>query len=209
MIEKIGILGGGGQADEVESYLPEGTVSFRAVGREYLKPGDVRLVDIASPGVENLSLPIVSAVGAPALRMKLVELWPRDNYRTVVSSAAYVDKTAAIGDGSVVGPGSVISTNVILGSHSIINIGATISHDCRVGNFVTISPGVHVAGRVKIGDGVFIGVGATVSNGVTLAPGVVIGAGAVVLGDISVPNSVAFGVPAKVVKVNDGWLNEL
>lgn len=203
----IGLLGSGGQADEITSYLEDVEVGFRAVDSEYLDPSDHDLIDIRSK--EQTRLPVVVAVGAPALKKKMVDTWPGTTYFSLVSERAYVDDGTRVGEGAVVAPGATVTTNVAIGKHALINIGVTVSHDCKIGDFVTISPGVHIAGKVTIGDGVFIGIGASVSNGVTIASGSVIGAGAVVLEDVTEENSIVVGVPAKTVKRNEGWLSEI
>lgn len=206
---KIGLLGSGGQADEVESYLADGDeVVFRAVSKDYLDGSNPKLIDIDQPG-DNQVLEVVAALGAPGLRKKMVESWSGQKYANVISETADVNKNAEIGDGSIIAPGAIITTNAKIGAHVIVNIGVTISHDAKIGDFVTISPGAHIAGRVTIGNGVFVGIGAVVSNDVKLADGVVIGAGAVVLDDVEQENSVAVGMPAKVIKQNDGWLSEI
>jgi sugar O-acyltransferase (sialic acid O-acetyltransferase NeuD family) len=210
MESTIGLLGNGSQADEVESFLVgQSKVAFRAVSGQYLdSESPAHLIDIAAPG-DNLKTSIIAAVGAPAIRKKMVGLWRGNRYSTLISDAAIVNKRASIGPGTVIAPGAVVTTNVTIGEHVLINIGATISHDCHIGNFVTISPGVHIAGNVKIGDGTFIGIGAVISNHINIAPGTVIGAGAAILADVPIENSVVVGVPGKVIKRNEGWLNEL
>lgn len=206
---KIGLLGSGGQADEVESYLADiDEVVFRAVSKDYLDSSNPKLIDIDKPN-DNQTLEVVAALGAPGLRKKMVDNWSGQKYAKVISELAYINKKAEIGDGSIIAPGAIITTNAKIGEHVIVNISATISHDAKIGNFVTISPGAHIAGRVTIGDGVFIGIGAVISNDVKIADGCVVGAGAVVLDDITAENSVVVGIPAKVVKQNSSWLSEI
>lgn len=209
MKNSIGILGNGSQADEVESYLGNGLrIAFRAVSSQYITPSNPVLIDIDNAG-DLKNTKVVAAIGAPAVRKKLIERWPGQSYISVVSEHAILDKNLALGHGSIIAPGVVITTNVMVGKHTLINIGATINHDCRVGDFVTISPGVHIAGRVEVGDGVFIGIGASISNNVKIATGSVIGAGTVVLKDILDENSVVIGVPGKVIRNNEDWLSEV
>ncbi|HZL08158.1 MAG TPA: acetyltransferase [Candidatus Dormibacteraeota bacterium] len=209
MNQAVGLLGSGGQADEVESYLGQDQeVVFRAVSSGYLDGKAANQIDIAQPG-ERQDIPVIAALGAPDLRRDMVGQWPFDNYCTVIAEEARVDGKAKIGEGTVIAPMAVVTTNAVIGKHVIINIGATINHDAQIGDYVTISPGVHIAGRVKIGDGVFIGIGASIGNNVSVAAGSVIGAGAVVIEDITAENSVAVGIPAKVIKQNEGWLREI
>ena len=203
----IGLLGAGAQAREVASYLPPGTEVFWAVSPDYLDGARHDQVDITAPTSATRELPVVGAVGPPALRRKLVDTWPGDRFATVVSSAAYVDPSCTISAGAVIAPGAILTVGVVVGEHCQVNIGATLSHDVHLGSFVTIGPGANIAGRVRLGNGVFVGIGASISNDVTIAPGVVIGAGASVLADVMTPNAVVTGVPASVVKVRRGWLD--
>jgi sugar O-acyltransferase (sialic acid O-acetyltransferase NeuD family) len=208
-MEKIGIIGRGGQADEASSFLKDREVDFYALSEQYLDQTDESQIDIAKPQEYQRILPVVAAIGAPAVRKEMVEQWSGDNFTTIVAEYAYVDVTSKIGEGTIVAPRAVITTNVEIGKHAIINVGASISHDCRLGDYVTISPGAHIAGRVTIGDGVFIGIGAIINNNISIAPGTVVGAGAVVVKDIQQENSVVVGTPAKTIRINDGWLREV
>jgi sugar O-acyltransferase (sialic acid O-acetyltransferase NeuD family) len=207
MEEKIGLLGAGGQADETISFESKKSLAFLAVNSSYISRDG--MIDIEDPEQEHVLTDVIAAVGAPAVKKKLVETWRGENYTNVISEESYIDPSVSIGKGCIVGPRSVITTNVEIGDHVLINIAATISHDCSIGNFATISPGAHIGGRVSIGDGAFVGIGAVISNDVKIARGVVIGAGAVLVDDASVENGVYVGVPATLLKTNDGWLSEI
>lgn len=209
-MKKIGLLGGGGQADEVEAYVQDSyKVVFRAVDSQYIDVANKLHIDISNPPENKKDIPVIAAVGPSAVRKRMVESWSGTNYATVRSKFAYIDTSAVIGSGTVIAPGAVITTNVEIGRHCIINISATISHNATLGDYVTVSPGANIAGNVKLGDGVFVGIGATISNGVKLANGVVVGAGAVVIDDVIQENQVVVGIPAKPIKRNKGWLNEI
>ena len=205
--QRIGILGAGGQADEVQSFLGKNkSVAFKAVTREYVDAG---MIDVENPQDGYKEVPVIAAIGAPKIRKDLVKAWPGNTYATVVSEKVSISKSASIGEGCLIAPGTVITTNVEVGPHSIINIGATINHDCKLGEFVTVSPGAHIAGKVQLGDGVFVGIGAVIKNDVTIADGVVVGAGAVVLKDITEENSIYAGVPAVKIGQNKDWLEKV
>ena len=207
--ERAGLLGAGGHAREIRSYLPPATRVFNAVSTAFLDSADADLVDLADPSPEHRAAGVVAAVGAPGLRRRLVEQWPGQDYFVVVARGAHVSPETDLAPGTVIAPGAVITTGVSLGAHTHVNIGATISHDCRLGSFVTLSPGAHLGGHVTVEDGVFIGIGASVAPGVRLATGVVVGAGATVLRDVTEPNAVVAGVPAVRIAVNQGWIDEL
>jgi sugar O-acyltransferase (sialic acid O-acetyltransferase NeuD family) len=206
---RVGLLGAGGQAREVASYLPPGTALFWAVSSDYLDTATHDMIDLAAPLPADRDAAVIAAVGAPALRREMVATWPGERFATVISPAAHVDPSCKIGAGTVIAPGAVITVDVEVGEHCLVNVGATLSHDVHIASFVTIGPGAHVAGRVRLGDGVFVGMGACISNDVTIAPGVVVGAGATVLSDVTTSNAVVAGVPATVVKVRDGWLDAI
>jgi sugar O-acyltransferase (sialic acid O-acetyltransferase NeuD family) len=202
MSARIGILGNGGHAREIESYLGTETVAFRAVGASY-RSGD--LIDIAAPGAEHAELPVVAGVGAPGLRRTLVQLWPGSSYHGVVAPTAYIGPEVTLGAGCVIAPGAVLTTSITLGDHVHVNVGATLAHDTVVGDFTTISPGANLGGNCTLGAGVVIGIGAILREGITLADGVVVGAGAVVLRDVLEPNSVVVGNPARHLSTNADW----
>jgi len=208
-MERIGILGAGGQADEASSFLNDSEVAFYALNETYVDKDNEKQINIATPEEYQRMLPVVAAIGAPDLRRKMVEEWPGERFTTIVAEFAYIDKSSKIGEGSIIAPRAVITTNVEIGKHAIINVAASISHNCMLGDYVTVSPGAHIAGNVILGDGVFIGIGAIISNNVELANGVVVGAGAVVLNSIEHPNTVLVGSPAKSIRVNEGWLREV
>lgn len=207
MNEKIGLLGGGGQADEIIESA-EGKVSFVAVTKDYVREG---LVDIEHPDEELKMLPVISSVGAPTLRKKFIELWPGKHYGTLFAKNATVASNTMIGEGCYIGPSTVITTNVDIGNHTLVNVAATVQHDSIIGQYCTIGPNVSIGGNVTMGDGVFVGIGAVVANDVTIANGVVIGAGAVVPPHtrLDTENGVYVGVPAKLIKQNEGWLSDV
>lgn len=205
--EKVGILGSGGQADEAQSYFAQGDIVFRAVDPSFIE--NESLIDITNPTQEQQQTPVVAAVGAPAIRREMVEKWSGTTYASIVSEHSLVDKTTKVGEGCIIAPGAVLTTNIEVGNHVVINTNVTIGHDSKVGDYATISPGANIAGHVTIEDGVFIGIGAVVSNDISIAKGSVIGAGAVVIDNITDENAVYVGVPAKKIKQNEGWLREV
>ena len=206
MNEKIGLLGASGQSDEVRSYYGNENIDFIAVDKQYLT--DSNMIDIENPSEDQKIEHVIAAVGAPAVRKKMVESWPGKNYANLFSDSAEIDhQSLQIGAGCIIAPRAVLTTNIEVGNHALINVAATISHNCKIGDFVTISPGAHLAGNVRVGEGAFIGIGAIVSNRINIANGVVLGAGAVLVKDAEVENGVYVGNPAKLIKINDGWLS--
>ncbi len=211
MIEKeIGYIGDGGQSREAKSYVGDNIrTRFHVLDTEYVDTDNGMHVDINNVQKEQEETPVVAAIGAPGLKKEMIEKWPGKTFETIISEEAYIDKSAEIGEGSTVGPGAVITTDVKIGEHVLVNIASSISHDSIIGNYVTIGPGAHIAGSVRLEDGVYVGIGAIISNNVSVAEGSVIGAGAVVIEDVTEKYSVVVGTPAKTIRINSGWLREI
>ena len=201
----IGILGAGGQADEVKSILKNEPL-FCAVEEPYVSEASVNIDNMSD---EDRMAPVVIAVGAPALKAYFSEKWQGKNFAKVIAESALIGESSEISEGSIVGEGVIITSDVKIGKHVLLNIGCTISHNTQIEDYSTISPGAHIGGNVKISKGVFVGIGASIINNISIAEGVVIGAGAVVTRDIEEVNAVYAGVPAVKIKVNDGWLREI
>lgn len=205
----LGLLGAGGQAREIVSYLSADAATFSAVSHRYLDSGDSTMVDVAAPPSDRREAWVIGAVGAPALRRELVDAWPGSLYATLVLGSAHVHPSCNLGAGTLIAPSAVLTVDVTVGDHCHVNVGATLSHDVTLGRYTTIGPGAHLAGGVRLGDGVFVGIGASIANRVSIANGVVVGAGAVVIADVTTANAVVAGVPARVVAIRDGWLDAI
>jgi sugar O-acyltransferase (sialic acid O-acetyltransferase NeuD family) len=150
---------------------------------------------------------VVAAVGSPILREQLAAQAEAAGFVAapplIHRSVEYDRDHVTIGDGSVIGPGTTLTTNIEIGRHVQINLHCTIAHDAELGDFVTLSPGCHVSGRVKVERGAYFGTGAVTVHGkidrsLVIGEGAVLGAGAVVLKDVP-PNVTVFGVPARAV----------
>lgn len=118
---------------------------------------------------------------------------------------ALVAKTAHVGYGARVAPGSFVASRAHLGpmasiGHAtIINTHALVEHECSIGSCSHVAVNATIAGRCKVGDQVFVGAGATMVDGVRVTDHVVIGAGATVVSDIVEPGTYV-GCPARRLK---------
>ncbi len=125
-----------------------------------------------------------------------------------VAVATLVHPNAVIGEGVLLGPGTVVMANAVINSASvlgkgvIVNTGSTIDHDCTIGNYVHVAPGCHISGTVSIGDRAWIGVGSCIVNNVSVCEECIIGAGATVIADIG-ERGTYVGVPAKRINHDD------
>jgi sugar O-acyltransferase (sialic acid O-acetyltransferase NeuD family) len=151
---------------------------------------------------------VVIAIGSTAPRHRIARLI-EDKYGTrsavLRHPRAWIGDDVAIGEGSIVCAGAVMTTNIAIGRHVQIHVNATVGHDTTLGNFVTVAPGANVSGRVEIGEGAFVGVGAVIVPDIKIGRWSIVGAGAVVTKDVPSDVTVA-GSPAKVIAERPpGW----
>jgi acetyltransferase EpsM len=120
-------------------------------------------------------------------------------FATVVHPSAQLSAKSSVGEGSIVGVGSVVGARAKLGRHVIVNRGCLVGHHTEVGDYASIMAGANVAGSCRIGEKTYVGMGAVVLDHVSIGSGSIVGAGAVVTGDV--PDNVqVVGLPARVVK---------
>lgn len=148
---------------------------------------------------------VVAAVGDPQLRERLMakaeEAGLRSSPPLIHPTVGYDREFVTIGDGTVMCPGSTLTTNLRIGRHVQINLHCTVGHDAVLEDYVTLSPGVHVSGNVTIKRSAYLGTGAVTIDGkydqpLVIGEGAVVGAGAVVIKDVPAGVTVA-GVPAR------------
>jgi sugar O-acyltransferase (sialic acid O-acetyltransferase NeuD family) len=205
------IVGAGGHAREIAQIIADINASQRtwqiccfAVDREFESGIDIQGVPIIDMGElpDHLRLAhFVVAVGSSVLRTRLAARITEASlgrFATLIHPHAQVGPRVSIGEGSVVFPGAILTTDILLGSHVHINVAGTVSHDCRLGDYSTLGPHACCCGGVALEDGVELGAGAVVLPRVRIGQRTVVGAGAVVTKDLS-NEVVAVGVPARPV----------
>jgi sugar O-acyltransferase (sialic acid O-acetyltransferase NeuD family) len=168
----IQIIGNGGFGREVAAYCEASRIPvFQFAHHE--QPGLVFGRDA------------VIAIGNEEVREKIAEELRHQSWGYLNFATEY--GKCQIGEGSILCPSTILTTNVTLGRHCLVNINCTIGHDVVVGDFVTINPGVNISGNVRIGGNCNVGSNAVIRNGVTICDDVIIGAGSVVVKDITEP----------------------
>jgi sugar O-acyltransferase (sialic acid O-acetyltransferase NeuD family) len=154
------------------------------------------------------SLAVAVAVGSPAGRRRTWEAVRTSGDLTVpllVHPTAHVGRACTLGDGSIVGAGAVLTTDVKGGRFVYVNTAATVSHNCRLADFTTVAPGAHLAGNVRVGEGADIGIGASIVQGIGVGGWSVVGAGATVIKDVDADTTVV-GCPARpIARREAGW----
>ena len=106
------------------------------------------------------------------------------SFPTLVHPSAFVEDTVTLADGIQVLAQSYISSESAVGFGTLINAGVVISHDGQIGKCVNLSPGALLAGQVTVGDFAQIGMGVTVNLGVTVGTRARVGNSATVKADV-------------------------
>ncbi|MBF6557227.1 MAG: hypothetical protein IVW52_13855 [Acidimicrobiales bacterium] len=207
--QQVGILGAGRQALESSGYFSEVGIVTEFFVEESPPDYDRRSEEYGAPILtfdddlgKFAELPVISAVGSPEARRRLVGRWVNTDFMTLKSGRAWIADTAEIGMGSTVAPLAALNRAVRIASHVVVNVGALLSHDVSIGAFSTIGPGCRIGGKATIGTDVVIGIGSTVIDKVTIGDGAFIAAGAVVIADVG-DNQVVMGVPARSKPIKD------
>lgn len=143
------------------------------------------------------------AIANSQIREKLVERCIADgvNFFDVRASNVIQLDAVEIGEGVILCPFSMLTSNIKIGKHFHANIYSYVAHDCVVGDYVTFAPGVMCNGNVVIEDHVYLGTGAVIKQGTPDRPlvigrGATVGMGAVVTKSVP-PNTIVIGNPAR------------
>lgn len=174
----IQIIGKGGFAREVTGYL---------------KCTHYVMFENECDGIGECYETII-AIGDCATRKKITDQFPKLIWGKINEGVEYGRNE--IKEGSIICPGTILTTGITIGRHVIINLNCTIGHDCSIGDFVTFSPGANISGNVTIGNLCYIGSNAVIRDRITICDNVVIGAGGVVVKDIT-ETGVYVGNPVK------------
>jgi sugar O-acyltransferase (sialic acid O-acetyltransferase NeuD family) len=149
-----------------------------------------RLVICAGRGVDR-----------SAIATRLTEVGcTRDDYVSVIDPSAVVPSGCAIGRGSILLAGVVLTTNVEIGRHVVLMPNVTLTHDDLVESFATLCAGVALGGHAWIGEGAYLGMNASVREGIRVGKRAVLGMGAVLTQDLPAEETWV-GVPARPVQV--------
>lgn len=209
----IGVYGAGGFGREVMPVvrlreMAGGTDGWRAVfiddSATGEKVGDHDALTLDQFADEDAATrEAVLAVGSGDIRRKLADKCRAAGVPlgTLIAPNAMVLDNVEIGEGAVLCPFTMVTSDTRIGSLFQANIYSYVAHDCIVGDRVTLAPGAKVNGNVEIGDDVYIGTGAVIKPGtpdrkLSIGAGAVIGMGAVVTKDVE-PGATVVGNPAK------------
>jgi sugar O-acyltransferase (sialic acid O-acetyltransferase NeuD family) len=121
---------------------------------------------------------------------------PQERLISLVDPSAFVSRTARIGAGCVIYPGSFAGLNARIGDRVFCLSGSILNHDVVLEERVVVASGVTLAGSVYVESDCYLGQSCTVRQHLRIGAGSLIGMGAVVIRDVP-PNSVMVGNPAR------------
>ena len=120
----------------------------------------------------------------------------RVKFLSFIADTAFIGKYVNIGEGSIIGPNCLITTNVEVGEFVCILVGTAVGHDSVISDFSSIMVNVAIGGNAHIGEKSYIGSNSTLIPGISIGKGSKIGAGSVVVKDFP-EGSFIYGNPAK------------
>jgi sugar O-acyltransferase (sialic acid O-acetyltransferase NeuD family) len=169
------------------------------LGREF---EGARVLGLVEEGIAaNPSARVVVCAGSPQnyfsrfMIVRRLGLAP-DRYATIVHPSASIARTVAIGHGSVVLAGTVVTAQGRIGNHVAVMPLVAIVHDADIGDFATVASGVCLGGGVRVDLGAYVGAGVVVREALTIGAWSLVGMGAVVTSPIP-RGEVWVGVPAR------------
>jgi sugar O-acyltransferase (sialic acid O-acetyltransferase NeuD family) len=217
-MQDIVIVGVGGLGREIAEWVEdinELTPTFRLLGfldDDATKHGTKRhdlpvLGDLDWLTGRSRTVATVVGLGNPAPKRRVVErLRPHSaGFPSIVHPNAVIGRFVELGEGCVVCPGVIITTDVRVGRFVTFNFGLTVGHDATIDDYVTLAPGVNISGYVKVREGADLGANVATVPGIEIGAWSVVGAGASVTRSLPA-NCTAVGVPARAIKSREpGW----
>jgi sugar O-acyltransferase (sialic acid O-acetyltransferase NeuD family) len=217
-MQELVIVGAGGLGREVSEWIEdinEVRPTFRLLGfldddasRHGERCHDVTVLGGTEWISERPDVAAVVAIGRPAAKRRALERLRAagaTRFPPILHPAAVIGRFVEIGEGTIVCPGAILTTDIRVGCFVALNFDLTIGHDAQVGDLALLAPGVHVSGYVRIGEGCELGAGVVVLPSAEIGPWSIVGAGATVTTSLPA-NCTAVGTPARVIKTREeGW----
>jgi len=211
-LEKIAIFGAGGFGMEV-AMLVEHINASRAIWDlvgffdDGVPKGETVNGYPILGGITELNgwetgISLVFALGMPKTKNQVLEKIrnPKVSYPVLIHPSVIMGKKdfLAVGEGTIICAGTILTTNIKVGRHVILNLSCTVGHQSEIGDFCSFMPTCNISGEVRIGEKNFWGTGAKIINRKSVGNNVTVGAGAVIIDDVP-DNVTVAGIPARVI----------
>lgn len=143
----------------------------------------------------------VMAIASPLMKQKISSLLKKKgaSFMSIMHPTAIVGDYVKLGEGVVLYPNTIITTNVRIGDFVTV-LSSNIGHDVSIGDYSTISSFCDITGGVVVGKKVFLGSHSTIVPKKHIGDNAYIGAGSIVISNIK-KNIKVFGNPARKLNV--------
>jgi sugar O-acyltransferase (sialic acid O-acetyltransferase NeuD family) len=208
-VTRLVLIGAGGFARELLAWLKTSNLRDAPVagvltdGRPSDLPAELGVpflgaADVYAIDEQDLFL---CAIGLPPAKRRMTAALEARGARfaTLIHDTVVIGDRCQIGEGSVLCPRVVLTSDVVIGRHVLLNVATSVGHDGVIGDYSTLSGHVDVTGFARLGEGVFAGTHACVAPSKKVGDWAVVGAGAVVVRDAPA-HATVFGNPAKVIR---------
>jgi sugar O-acyltransferase (sialic acid O-acetyltransferase NeuD family) len=135
---------------------------------------------------ERFDALIISITSNMKIRKEVYDKLKSAGYKFInaIHSTAYVNPTAKIGEGNIIGAFVHVGYGTTLGNNNLISAHSDVEHHNKVGSHTLFGPGVMTSGRVSIGDGCSVGAGVNIEPHVSIGDNVAIASGSTIVFDV-------------------------
>lgn len=123
-----------------------------------------------------------------------------DRYATAIAPDVRIPTRCAVGAGSILLTGVVLTADVLIGRHVVAMPNVVFTHDDTVADFATLCASVVLGGSVQIGEAAYVGMNASVHEHRAIGADATLGMGAALTADLPRGETWA-GVPARSLRV--------
>lgn len=144
----------------------------------------------------------ICAVGSVNGREETVRKLEAKNgtFISLIHKTSIIQGNTHIGEGSFIGPYTVIGDSVSIGRHVMLNTHSSIGHDAVLGDFTCVMSFVDITGCSQVGRKVYLASGCRMVPSTKIGDCAYVGIGSVVIRSVK-PGTKVFGNPAKVVEI--------
>jgi len=202
-MDKIILIGGGGYAAEVATYIKDNEkFDFEVYDdSEEIHPSlqDLKIGNINDfindfDGAKKCFLAIGDTLQKKEIHNKIKHL--SIEYHSFIHPTATISSTAKLGECHFLYPYTIVTNNAIIGDFVTLNSYSAIGHDSKIGNYSVLSAHVDITGDVEIGECVFFGSGSRTMPRLKIGSGTRVGAGVTIVKN-SKPESLFFPAISK------------